>query len=130
MADAATRSEGTLSARDRECGEHQPLEEPAKGAPAPALECNGPRDCIGTERGCIHCYPSLAYVGSVGLRVVITNPNHPWGGASGVIVGTFDGHSLLDWTVELDEGTHGAYRGQHVAVTDREIQPDRRRRGR
>jgi hypothetical protein len=22
------------------------------------LECNGPRDCVGTERGCRHCFPS------------------------------------------------------------------------
>lgn len=25
--------------------------------PCPYVSCNGPRDCVGTERGCHHCQP-------------------------------------------------------------------------
>lgn len=51
---------------------------------------------------------------NIGDRVQIVG-DHPWQGERGTIVGTFDGHPPLEWTVELDEGA--GYPGQQVAAS-------------
>ncbi len=59
-----------------------------------------------------------------GQLVRITDKNHPWYLAYGVIKQPFSAPTLgpdLRWEVELEDGTYGAYGGQRVAVAEHEI---------
>ena len=61
---------------------------------------------------------------SVGKRVYLVG-DHPWSGASGVIVGKWLGSPNLglDWEVRLDAGD---YDGHEVAAGERDLRLERR----